>query len=121
MRHVAKREPRPPKEAVRENMPLPLEPPTCARMRCGRARRALASPAACAPCDGATPLPLRAQEYVASLEDSKPVVFLVGAFAHGKIDATWVDEELNVSEYPLSAAYCLARITNAFEMKWSVV
>lgn len=45
----------------------------------------------------------------------------VGGFAHGKIDASWVDEELNVSEYPLSAAYALGRITNAFEMKWRIV
>ncbi len=45
----------------------------------------------------------------------------MGGFAHGKIDASWVDEELNVSEYPLSAAYALGRITNAFEMKWRIV
>lgn len=61
------------------------------------------------------------QEYVAGLEDSGPIVFVVGAFAHGKIEAPWVDEELNISEYPLSAAYCLARITQAFEMKWKIV
>lgn len=60
-------------------------------------------------------------EWVAELDDSKPVVFVVGGFAHGKIDASWVDEELNVSEYPLSAAYALGRITNAFEMKWRIV
>ncbi|KAG2425742.1 hypothetical protein HYH02_014958 [Chlamydomonas schloesseri] len=60
-------------------------------------------------------------EYVAGLEDSGPIVFVVGAFAHGKIEAPWVDEELNISEYPLSAAYCLARITQAFEMKWKIV
>ncbi|PNH08271.1 Ribosomal RNA small subunit methyltransferase NEP1, partial [Tetrabaena socialis] len=60
-------------------------------------------------------------EFVADLDDSGPVVFVVGAFAHGHIEASWVDEELNVSEYPLSAAYCLSRITNAFEIKWKIV
>jgi rRNA small subunit pseudouridine methyltransferase Nep1 len=60
-------------------------------------------------------------EYVAAMDDSGPVVFVVGAFAHGHIEAPWVDEELNVSEYPLSAAYCISRITNAFEMKWKIV
>ncbi len=55
------------------------------------------------------------------MDDSGPVVFVVGAFAHGHIEAPWVDEELNVSEYPLSAAYCISRITNAFEMKWKIV
>lgn len=44
-----------------------------------------------------------------------------GAFAHGKIDASYVDEEIAVSAYPLSAAYCIARITNAFENKWGIV
>jgi len=48
-------------------------------------------------------------------------VFVVGAFAHGKIDAPWVDEEISVSEYPLSAAYAIGRITNAFEQKWNIV
>lgn len=60
-------------------------------------------------------------EYVAGLSDEAPVVFVVGSFAHGEIDAPWVDEEVSVSEYPLSAAYCLGRITNAFEMKWKIV
>uniref|UniRef100_A0A7S0RIM2 Ribosomal RNA small subunit methyltransferase NEP1 n=1 Tax=Chlamydomonas leiostraca TaxID=1034604 RepID=A0A7S0RIM2_9CHLO len=60
-------------------------------------------------------------EYVRGLPDSKPVVFVVGAFAHGKIDAPWVDTNIAISEYPLSAAYVLARITNAFEQKWGIV
>lgn len=45
----------------------------------------------------------------------------VGAFAHGKIDAPYVDCEISVSQYPLSAAYCLGRITNALEGKWGIV
>lgn len=55
------------------------------------------------------------------LEDTKPVVFIVGAFAHGAIDASYVDEEIAVSQYPLSAAYALSRITNAMEMKWGIL
>jgi len=60
-------------------------------------------------------------EYVKELPDEKTIVFVVGAFARGKIDAPWVDEEISVSEYPLSAAYALGRITNAFEQKWGIV
>ncbi|KAF5829785.1 pre-rRNA processing protein [Dunaliella salina] len=60
-------------------------------------------------------------EMVPQLPDNKPVVFVVGAFAHGKIDAPWVDQEISISEYPLSAAYCLARITTSFEQKWKIV
>lgn len=60
-------------------------------------------------------------DYVKKLDDSVPAVFVVGGFAHGKIDAPWVDEEISISEFQLSAAYCLARITNAFEIKWDIV
>lgn len=55
------------------------------------------------------------------LDDAVPVVFVVGAFAHGAIDTSYVDEEIAVSQYSLSAAYALARITNAMEMKWGIV
>jgi rRNA small subunit pseudouridine methyltransferase Nep1 len=62
------------------------------------------------------------EQYVrSSLEDTVPVVFVVGAFAHGAIDTSYVDEEIAVSQYPLSAAYALARITNAMEQKWGIV
>lgn len=62
------------------------------------------------------------EQYVRSaLEDTVPVVFVVGAFAHGAIDTSYVDEEIAVSQYPLSAAYALARITNAMEQKWGIV
>lgn len=55
------------------------------------------------------------------LEDTVPVVFVVGAFAHGAIDTSYIDEEIAVSQYSLSAAYALARITIAMEMKWGIV
>ena len=60
-------------------------------------------------------------EYVRGLEDDKTIVFVLGAFAKGHIDAPWIDEELSISEYPLSAAYAIGRITNAFEQKWGIV
>lgn len=60
-------------------------------------------------------------EYVKSLQDDQTIVFVVGAFAKGHIEAPWVDEELSVSEFPLSAAYAIGRITNAFEQKWGIV
>lgn len=61
------------------------------------------------------------RDFVATIPDDKPVVFVVGAFAHGHIDVTYTDEFVSVSEYPLSAACCLGRITNALEMKWNIV
>ncbi|KAI3428649.1 hypothetical protein D9Q98_007472 [Chlorella vulgaris] len=50
-----------------------------------------------------------------------PLVFVVGAFAHGKIDDSYVDEYISISQFPLSAAYALGRITNALEQKWSII
>jgi rRNA small subunit pseudouridine methyltransferase Nep1 len=54
-------------------------------------------------------------------ELASPIVFVVGGFAHGKIDESYVDEFLSVSEYPLSAAYAISRITNAMEARWGIV
>jgi rRNA pseudouridine-1189 N-methylase Emg1 (Nep1/Mra1 family) len=107
--------------------------------------------------------------------DDKPLVFVVGAFAHGKvrrrachrstcmqqqlgcaacnaqqrprspvpqmlypaclhlkvllfcarlapqIDDSYVDQYISISQFPLSAAYALGRITNALEQKWAIV
>lgn len=61
------------------------------------------------------------QDRVTKLADDRPVVFVVGAFAHGKIDDAYVDEYISISQFPLSAAYALARITTALEQKWGVV
>jgi rRNA small subunit pseudouridine methyltransferase Nep1 len=60
-------------------------------------------------------------QYVNTLSDDLPLVFVVGAFAHGKIEAPYVDREISISQYQLSAAYALARITTSLEMKWGIV
>lgn len=51
----------------------------------------------------------------------RPLVFVVGAFAHGKIDDSYVDEYISISQFPLSAAYALCRITTALEQKYGIV
>lgn len=56
-----------------------------------------------------------------ALPVDKPLVFMVGAFAHGKVEETQADEFISISQFPLSAAYALGRITNALEAKWSIV
>ena len=53
--------------------------------------------------------------------EDRPIVFVVGAFAHGKVDAAYVDTEISISHYPLSAAQVLTRITNACEQRWDVL
>ena len=49
------------------------------------------------------------------------VVFVVGAFAHGKIDADYIDKEIAFSKYPLSGAYACAKICDAFEQHWGIL
>jgi rRNA small subunit pseudouridine methyltransferase Nep1 len=64
---------------------------------------------------------VKLSDFVRELPDDVPAVFTVGAFAHGKIDVNYNDQMVSVSEYPLSAAYCICRITNAFEQKFDIV
>lgn len=63
----------------------------------------------------------RLSEFIPALPRTAPLVFVVGAFAHGAIDAPYVDETISISEYPLSAACCLARICNALEALHDIV
>jgi rRNA small subunit pseudouridine methyltransferase Nep1 len=56
-----------------------------------------------------------------AIDRAEPLVFVLGAFSHGKIDEGLVDEYISISDYPLSAAYALGRITNALEMKWEIL
>ena len=64
---------------------------------------------------------VKLKDFVRELPDDTPAVFVVGAMAHGKMDIAYVDQWVSVSEYPLSAACCIGRITNAFEDKWDIV
>ncbi|XP_023769528.1 uncharacterized protein LOC111918100 [Lactuca sativa] len=56
-------------------------------------------------------------DYVATLDKDATLVFVVGAMAHGKIENDFVEDFISISGYPLSAAYCITRITNALERK----
>ena len=38
-----------------------------------------------------------------------------------QVDDSYVDEYISISQFPLSAAYALGRITNALERKWGIV
>ena len=49
------------------------------------------------------------------------VVFVVGAIAHGKADASYCDAWTSISQYPLSASVCVSRIASAFESLWGII
>ncbi|MFH4982651.1 hypothetical protein AB6A40_009360 [Gnathostoma spinigerum] len=40
--------------------------------------------------------------------------------AKGKVSASYAEDEIKISNYPLSAALTCAKITNAFEEIWNI-
>ncbi|KAJ0394059.1 hypothetical protein P43SY_002160 [Pythium insidiosum] len=63
-------------------------------------------------------------EWVESLPEDKPVVFIIGAIAHGfitKENTPYLEETIAISEYPLSGAQAITRLTNAFERHWGIL
>ncbi|XP_008143100.2 ribosomal RNA small subunit methyltransferase NEP1 isoform X1 [Eptesicus fuscus] len=52
---------------------------------------------------------------------SDPIVFVVGAFAHGKLNVGYTEKMVSISNYPLSAALTCAKLTTAFEEVWRVI
>ncbi|KAM2227471.1 hypothetical protein ACFXTI_014274 [Malus domestica] len=61
------------------------------------------------------------QNYVASSENSVDFVFVVGAMAHGKVEADYIEDFISISGYPLSAAYCITMICQALAGKWNIL
>ncbi|EQC27547.1 hypothetical protein SDRG_14604 [Saprolegnia diclina VS20] len=62
-------------------------------------------------------------EFVSELP-REPVVFVLGAMAHGHVSkemCPYVDEMISVSEYPLSGAQAVARLLNGFERHYGVL
>ncbi|KAL9296255.1 hypothetical protein ACSQ67_022151 [Phaseolus vulgaris] len=60
-------------------------------------------------------------DYVSTISSNTDLVFVVGAMAHGKIETDYTEDYLAISGYPLSAAYCITRITGALERKWKIL
>ncbi|PQQ11824.1 ribosomal RNA small subunit methyltransferase nep-1-like [Prunus yedoensis var. nudiflora] len=59
-------------------------------------------------------------EYVNSGSDELNLVFVVGAMVHGKISKEYTDDFISVSNYPLSAQYCIGLICESLEHKWKI-
>ncbi|KAL8139318.1 hypothetical protein V2J09_005339 [Rumex salicifolius] len=60
------------------------------------------------------------QDYVNAADDDTSLVFMVGAMAHGKIEKQEADDYISISEYPMSAAWCIAKIANSMANKWNI-
>ncbi|PAA70485.1 hypothetical protein BOX15_Mlig005580g1, partial [Macrostomum lignano] len=50
----------------------------------------------------------------------QPVVFVIGAVAHGSISADYAEGSVSLSGYPLSAALACAKLTGEFETYWRI-
>ncbi|CAH2322642.1 ribosomal RNA small subunit methyltransferase NEP1 [Pelobates cultripes] len=51
----------------------------------------------------------------------EPMLFVIGAFAHGSVDVDYTERCVSISQYPLSAALTCAKICTAFEEVWGVL
>jgi len=61
------------------------------------------------------------QDYVKVNFKNEPVVFVLGAFAHGDLEAPFtVDELISFSHYPLSASVACGKVDTAFERLWGI-
>eukprot|EP01125_Pyxidicula_operculata_P009167 TRINITY_DN3036_c0_g1_i1.p1 TRINITY_DN3036_c0_g1~~TRINITY_DN3036_c0_g1_i1.p1 ORF type:complete len:257 (+),score=36.04 TRINITY_DN3036_c0_g1_i1:43-771(+) len=60
-------------------------------------------------------------DFVKEMNPEEPVVFVVGAMSKGKINADYVDQQIGISEYPLSGAVVCSRICQAFERQWKIL
>ena len=61
------------------------------------------------------------RQYVKTLPEKVPVVFTLGAMSHGSIDSIYIDDLISVSQYPLSGACCISRITSCLENEHNIV
>uniref|UniRef100_T1J238 18S rRNA (pseudouridine-N1)-methyltransferase n=1 Tax=Strigamia maritima TaxID=126957 RepID=T1J238_STRMM len=50
----------------------------------------------------------------------EPCVFVIGAMAHGKVNVDYTEEDVSISEYPLSAALTCSKMCSAFEEVWGI-
>ena len=53
-------------------------------------------------------------------ESEEPICIVVGAIAKGAIKTDYTEENISISNYPLSAALCCTKICDAFEQAWGV-
>jgi len=53
-------------------------------------------------------------------ESEQPICIVVGAIAKGAIKTDYTEEDISISNYPLSAALCCAKLCDAFEQAWGI-
>ncbi|PIO68242.1 hypothetical protein TELCIR_09975 [Teladorsagia circumcincta] len=56
-----------------------------------------------------------------SPEEEAPLVVAIGGIAKGKIITDYTDQDVKISNYPLSAALTCAKVTSGLEEIWGVI
>jgi len=56
-----------------------------------------------------------------STKEDKVVVFVIGAMSHGKIDVDYINDEISISQYPLSGSVACGKICASFEKFFGVI
>ena len=64
---------------------------------------------------------VKIQDYVTLLPPEEPICYVVGAHAHGQVEVDYIDREISISQYGLSASNVLGQITNAYMNLWNVL
>lgn len=49
------------------------------------------------------------------------IAMVIGAFAHGNLEIDYTEEDISISNYPLSAALTCTKLCSAFEEVWNIV
>lgn len=49
------------------------------------------------------------------------IALVVGAFAHGNLALDYTEDEISISNYPLSAALTCTKLCSAFEEVWNII
>jgi len=61
------------------------------------------------------------KEYVPTLPQDQPVVYMFGSHASGPAVVDWTEETIALSKYPLSAATAIGRLLNSYENHWGIL
>jgi len=60
-------------------------------------------------------------DFVKTLPSDTPIVFVIGAMAHGKVNVDYIDQEISFSSYPLSASVACGKVCCAYEDLWNIL
>ena len=60
-------------------------------------------------------------EFILTKPEDKPIAFVIGAFAQGKLETDYHTEELTISNYELAASTVCGKVCNAYEELWDIL